>query len=132
MVTTDLPIAALKAELFKALAHPMRIRALERLVKAEYSVGELAEGLSLELTQLSQQLGVLRRAGVVVTRRDGNTIFYSVRDPHIAQLLSVTREMLMSNLQESQTLLDVLKAEQPVTASGPATATPTAAGRAKK
>lgn len=115
-MTTDLPLAALKAELFKALAHPMRIRALEKLVQSEYSVGELAEQLQLELTQLSQQLGVLRRAGVVTTRRDGNTIYYSVRDPHIEQLLSVTREMLMSNLQESQALLAGLKAEQTTTA----------------
>ncbi|HEY9499507.1 MAG TPA: metalloregulator ArsR/SmtB family transcription factor [Terrimesophilobacter sp.] len=108
---TELPVAALKAELFKALAHPARVRALEKLVVAEISVGELAELLDIEIAQLSQQLAVLRKAGIVVTRRDGNTIFYSVRDPRLSQLLAVAREILMSTLQDSQVILASLEAE---------------------
>ncbi|WP_168627672.1 metalloregulator ArsR/SmtB family transcription factor [Cryobacterium sp. BB307] len=107
----DLPVAALKAELFKALAHPVRVRALEQLVQGERSVGDLADSIDAELTQLSQQLAVLRRAGVVVTRRDGNTIYYSVRDPRIAELLAVARQLLLSNLQDTTELLATLERE---------------------
>ena len=77
-MASELPVAQLKAQLFKALAHPVRIRALEQLVEGERSVGELAESIDTEISHLSQQLAVLRRAGVVDTRREGNTIFYSV------------------------------------------------------
>ncbi|WP_193510232.1 helix-turn-helix transcriptional regulator [Cryobacterium sp. BB736] len=107
----DLPVAALKAELFKALAHPVRVRALEQLVQGERSVGDLADSIDAELTQLSQQLAVLRRAGVVVTRRDGNTIYYSVRDPRMAELLAVARQLLLSNLQDTTELLATLERE---------------------
>jgi ArsR family transcriptional regulator len=125
-MTTELPVAALKAELFRALAHPVRVRALERLVDpalesrelsaGELSVGELAEQLGLEVAQVSQQLAVLRRANVVVTRRDGNTIYYSVRDPRMSQLLAVARQLLLANLQDSQTLLVSLEEEGSSTA----------------
>lgn len=120
-MTTELPVAALKAELFKALAHPVRVRALERLVDpalesrglstGELSVGELAELLDLEIAQVSQQLAVLRRANVVTTRREGNTIYYSMRDPRMSQLLAVARQLLLANLQDSQTLLASLEEE---------------------
>ena len=101
----------MKARLFKALAHPVRIRALEQLVDSERSVGDLAESIDTEISHLSQQLAVLRRAGVVQTRREGNTIFYSVRDPRMAGLLGTARAMLVSNLQESRALLDQLEEE---------------------
>lgn len=127
---TELPIAALKADLFKALAHPVRVRALERLVDVapdvqggairELSVGELAEQLGLEVTQVSQQLAVLRRANVVATRRDGNTIFYSVRDPRMSDLLAVARRLLLASLQDSQSLLASLEEEGSTTAGAPA------------
>jgi ArsR family transcriptional regulator len=104
-MASELPVAQLKAQLFKALAHPVRIRALEQLVEGERSVGELAESIDTEISHLSQQLAVLRRAGVVQTRREGNTIFYSVRDVRMAGLLTTARAMLVSNLQESTALL---------------------------
>src|SRR5690554_5315659 len=86
MAQSPLPIAQVKAELFRALAHPVRVRALELLVEQEWSVGELAAALEVDLPHLSQQLAVLRRANVVATRRDGNTIHYSVQNPGIAAL----------------------------------------------
>lgn len=104
-MASELPVAQLKAQLFKALAHPVRIRALEQLVEGERSVGELAESIDTEISHLSQQLAVLRRAGVVQTRREGNTIFYSVRDVRMAALLATARAMLVANLQESTALL---------------------------
>lgn len=120
-MNSEPPVAALKAELFKALAHPVRIRALERLVDPSLesrelstgglSVGELAEQLGLEVPQVSQQLAVLRRANVVATRRDGNTIYYSVRDPRMSQLLAIARQLLVTSLQDSQTVLASLEEE---------------------
>lgn len=109
MINSELPVAQLKAELFKALAHPLRVRALEQLVHGERSVGALAEQLQVELTQLSQQLGVLRRAGVVVTRREGTSIVYALRDPLIADVLATARRMLVENLRDSRALLDELE-----------------------
>lgn len=97
--------AHLKADLFKALGHPLRVQVLEQLVGGERSVGSLAEALGCELSNLSQQLGVLRRAGVVVTRREGNTIFYSLRDPGAAELLAAAKRMVLANLEDSHALL---------------------------
>ncbi len=108
---TQLPIAQLKAELFKAIAHPVRVRVLEVLVGGERPVGELAETLGIEMSHLSQQLGILRRGGVLVTRRSGNTIYYSLRDPRMSQLLAVARQMLVTTLEDSQQLLANLQAE---------------------
>src|SRR6185436_19580356 len=74
-------VASAKAEMFKALGHPIRIRALEVLVAGERLVGELADELGVEMSHLSQQLAVLRRAQIVTARRVRSTVFYSVRDP---------------------------------------------------
>ena len=109
MQSTELPVAQLKAELFKSLGHPLRVQVLEQLVGGERSVGSLAEALGSELSSLSQQLGVLRRAGVVTTRREGNTIFYALRDPEMARLLEVARRMLVANLQDSHALLRTIE-----------------------
>lgn len=108
---TELPVAQLKAELFKSLGHPLRVQVLEQLGGGERSVGSLAEVLGSELSSLSQQLGVLRRAGVVTTRREGNTIFYALRDPGMVELLEVARRMLVANLQDSHALLRTIELE---------------------
>ncbi|WP_022886941.1 ArsR/SmtB family transcription factor [Glaciibacter superstes] len=105
----ELPVAQLKAELFKSLGHPVRVQVLEQLVEGERSVGGLADALGIELSALSQQLGVLRRAGVVVTRRAGNTIHYSLRDPGMVELLAVAKRMLVANLQDSRALLHTME-----------------------
>lgn len=102
---SPVPVAQIKAELFRAMAHPLRVRALELLVQSERSVGELAAALEVDLSHLSQQLAVLRRAGVVATRRDGNTIYYSVPNGGIATLLSTARELIVASLQSSSSLL---------------------------
>jgi ArsR family transcriptional regulator len=111
MPLRDAPVAVAKAELFKALGHPVRVRVLEVLVGGEVAVGELAERLGIELSHLSQQLGVLRRADVVVARRVGTTVFYSLRDPRMSQLLVVARELLLTGLKDRQSLLNDLEGE---------------------
>jgi len=105
-------MAQLKAELFKSLGHPLRVQVLEQLVGGERSVGSLAEVLGSELSNLSQQLGVLRRAGVVVTRREGNTIFYAVRDAGVSELLAVAKRMLVASLEDSHALLRTIEQDE--------------------
>jgi ArsR family transcriptional regulator len=89
----DLP--RLKAEFFKALGHPVRIRVLELLTARERSVSELLEHVDVEQPYLSQQLGILRRAGFVTSRRDGANVIYAMADPRVAELLAVSRQMLL-------------------------------------
>ncbi len=109
------PVFEAKAELFKALAHPVRVRVLEVLASGrEYSVGKLAAGVEVEAPHLSQQLGILRRAGLVVARREATTVFYSVKDPLLVELLAVARKLLISGLEETRDLLQGLEAEEEV------------------
>jgi ArsR family transcriptional regulator len=104
-LTPSVPLSEAKAALFKALAHPARVRSLEILVDGERSVGELQPLVGIELSHLSQQLGVLRRAGLVSTRREGSTVFYAIKDPNLAELLAVARRLLMRSLSETRDLL---------------------------
>jgi ArsR family transcriptional regulator len=91
-------IPRLKAEFFKALGHPLRIRALELLAEHERSVSELLEHMDVEQPHLSQQLGVLRRAGFVVGHRRGSSVVYALADPRVAELLKLSRQMLLDML----------------------------------
>ncbi|GJM38939.1 MAG: transcriptional regulator [Acidimicrobiales bacterium] len=100
-----------KAELFKTLAHPTRIRALEVLADGERSVSDLAVEVEVELPHLSQQLAVLRKGGLVDTRREATTVYYAIRDPLLVDLLAVARRLLISGLEGSTALLDDLRAE---------------------
>ena len=88
-------VAIYKAEFFKALGHPLRIRVLERLSEGERTVSELLEELGVEQSNLSQQLGVLRRAGLVDGRREGANVVYALADPRTADLLVLARRMLL-------------------------------------
>lgn len=103
------PIYQVKAEFFKTLAHPARIRVLELLREGERSVAELIPDVGLEPSHLSQQLGVLRRAGVVRSRKDGSTVLYTVADPMIFELLEVAKKILTSSLAGTRDLLAELE-----------------------
>jgi ArsR family transcriptional regulator len=103
------PIYQLKADFFKTLGHPARIRALEVLRDGEASVSELIPQVGLEPSHLSQQLGVLRRAGLVTTRKEGSTVLYSVADPRLFQLLEIAKRILTSSLEETTNLLSELE-----------------------
>ena len=105
------PIFQIKSEMFRALGHPARVRALEVLVDGERSVGELAGEVGIEASHLSQQLGILRRAGLVTTRRDGSTVFYAIRDPQLIELLAVARRLLISSLAHTRALLAELESD---------------------
>ena len=94
-----------KAEFFKALAHPMRIRILEVLSDGEKSVNELQTILGSEGSAVSQQLSVLRAKNLVNTVKEGTTVVYSLRDPLIKDLLAVARQIFDNHLVESISLL---------------------------
>jgi ArsR family transcriptional regulator len=106
---TSVPISEVKAELFKALANPARIRVLEVLSGGERSVSELQPLVGIESSHLSQQLGVLRRAGLVTTRKSGTTVYYSITDHDLIELLVVARRMLVTSLAQREDLLRDLR-----------------------
>lgn len=88
------PLYQVKAEFFRTLGHPARIRVLELLGQREHAVSELLPEVGIEPTNLSQQLAVLRRAGLVVTRKEGSSVYYSLTSHEIAELLAVARVIL--------------------------------------
>jgi DNA-binding transcriptional ArsR family regulator len=106
------PLYKLKGDFFKTLGHPARVRILELLAEQERSVGELLPEIGIESSNLSQQLGVLRRAGVVDARKDGNTVIYSISSPDIAELLAVARKVLTTVLSDRVAVLEDLRADQ--------------------
>ncbi len=104
------PIYEVKAQFFKTLGHPARIRVLEILREGETSVADLRPRVGIEASHLSQQLGVLRRAGVVRARREGSTVIYSVTDRRIFDLLQVAKEILTDALSDASLLAHELDA----------------------
>ncbi len=99
------PIQDVKAEFFRAMAHPARIRVLESLCNGERSVSELIDELGLEGSHVSQQLGVLRRANLVRSRKEGTKVIYSLADRRIAKVLQLSKEILLTYLTEAAGLL---------------------------
>ena len=113
------PIYAVKAEFFRVLGHPARVRILELLREGEKSVGELQAALQLDSSGTSQHLGLLRRQGVLESRKEGTSVFYRVRDPLTFQLLEVARQILTSSLEATQALLAELAVVVPGAAPEP-------------
>lgn len=97
-----------KAEFFKALAHPLRIRILDELRKGEVSVNDLGSRLDVEQSNLSQQLAILRNRNILAARKDGQNVYYSVRDPLLFDLLDVARKIFNNHLIDVQDLLSQL------------------------
>src|SRR5690349_10158033 len=88
------PLYQAKAEFFRTLGHPARIRILELLCERDHAVRELLEEIEIEPSNLSQQLAVLRRASMVVSRREGHEVVYSVSVPEVRDLLFAARQIL--------------------------------------
>lgn len=95
-----------KADIFQALAHPTRIAIIELLKEGELSAGELIEKLGMEQANVSQHLAVLRAKQLVVNRKAGNQVFYSVRDPIIIKILELMRRYFQKHLKEALALLE--------------------------
>lgn len=99
------PVYVVKAQLFRVLGHPVRIRILELLSDGERSVGDLQAALQLDSSGTSQHLAALRQQGVLESRRAGTSVYYRLKDPRVTQLLATARQILTSALTDSQVLL---------------------------
>jgi DNA-binding transcriptional ArsR family regulator len=98
-------IANFKAEFFKALGHPVRIRIVDCLRNGEKGVNELSETLKLEQANVSQQLAILRTRNLVIGRKAGGGVFYSVSDRAVFRLLDVAKEIFNNHLVEVRDML---------------------------
>lgn len=94
MATTSIPVYLAKAELFRTLGHPVRIRVLELLLDGPRPVRELLADIEIEASSLSQQLAVLRRVGLVTSSREHGNVLYQLAAPEVASLLAAGREVL--------------------------------------
>jgi DNA-binding transcriptional ArsR family regulator len=94
-----------KAEVFQALAHPTRIHIIETLAEGELSVGAIQERVKVELANLSQHLSVLRHKRLVITRKEGNQVLYSVRDPLLIEALEIMRRYFQRHFEDAIVML---------------------------
>jgi len=105
------PIYTLKAEFFRTLGHPVRVRLLQLLREGERTVGDLQAALDLDSSGTSQQLAALRKQGLVASRREGTNVYYRVKDRRTLELLELAKRIIAANLEEGQALLDGLVGE---------------------
>jgi ArsR family transcriptional regulator len=115
------PLYQAKAEFFRMLGHPVRIRVLELLGDGPRPVRDLLIEIEIEASSLSQQLAVLRRAGIVVSSRDGATVTYALAGPDVADLMLAARRILTEMLTDRIELLDALRdaeTDEPASVTG--------------
>jgi len=110
------PLYEIKANLFKALSHPARIRVLEILSAAGQPTGvaEILSATGLEPTLLSQHLAVLKRHQVVRGERVGNAVFYEITHPSVGELLVIARTFLADTLRSQRQHLETLDSLPPL------------------
>jgi ArsR family transcriptional regulator len=111
------PIHTIKAEFFRVLGHPVRVRILELLRDGDRTVSELRESIDIDSSSASQHLAALRRLGLVEATREGTSVRYAVRDAQIFELLEVARRLILAHLTETTALLEELS-EPPAAAGG--------------
>ena len=95
-----------KSEIFQALANPTRIAIVEALRDGEMSAGRLIEELGIEQANASQHLSILRAKQIVVNRKVGNQVFYSIRDPALIEVLDILRRYFYSQLSNTVNMLE--------------------------
>ncbi len=101
------------ASLFQALAHPTRLQVLEVLRNGELPVNAILARVGRDQGNVSQHLSILRARGLVANRKEGNRVFYAVRDPLLFQVLDLMRRYSTSHLHDHLALLEQLEAEEP-------------------
>ena len=113
------PVHQIKAEFFRTLGHPVRVRVLELLKDGEMTVGALQAELGIDSSGTSQHLGAMRRQGILEARKQGTSVYCRVRDPRIFQMLESARQVIGSHLEEANALLGELgePAAEPVAAA---------------
>lgn len=105
----NLEMQQFKAEFFKALAHPLRIRILELLADGDKNVNEIQSLIGSEGSAVSQQLMILRAKNIVSGTKNGNKVIYTLKDPMIIELLAVARQIFNNHLVDTISLLDKFK-----------------------
>jgi ArsR family transcriptional regulator len=105
------PVYALKADFFRTLGHPARVRILQILREGEQTVGALQAALDLDSGGTSQHLAALRKQGLVTSRREGTSVHYRVKDQRILELLELAKTIITAGLEDNQALLDELAVE---------------------
>ena len=101
-----------KATIFQALAHPTRIAIVELLRdEEELPAGRIHEVLGIEQTNSSQHLAILRSKNIVVARKEGNQVFYSLRDKLLGEVLNVMKAYFKAHLSESMDVLRDIRKE---------------------
>ena len=103
------PLYQAKAEFFRMLGHPVRIRVLELLQDGPMAVRDLLADLQIEASSLSQQLAVLRRSGIVTAPRDGSTVVYALAGGDVADLMRAARRILTELIRDNNALLEELE-----------------------
>ncbi|MCX5604844.1 metalloregulator ArsR/SmtB family transcription factor [Streptomyces phaeochromogenes] len=111
----SVPLYQAKAEFFRMLGHPVRIRVLELLQDGPSPVRDLLAAIEVEPSSLSQQLAVLRRSGIVTSKREGSTVVYALASGDVADLIQAARRILTELLTGQNELLAELQ-EAEVTA----------------
>ncbi|MCW2640746.1 MAG: transcriptional regulator ArsR family [Dactylosporangium sp.] len=109
-MSVSVPLYQAKAELFRTLGHPVRIRVLELLQDGPKPVRDLLKDIDVEASSLSQQLAVLRRAGMVTSSREGTLVVYALSTADVAALLAAARRILTEVLTDRDELLAELRA----------------------
>lgn len=109
MISVPVPLYEAKADFFRILGHPVRIRVLELLQDGPMPVRDLLAAIEVEPSSLSQQLAVLRRSGIVTATRTGSTVVYELAGGDVAELLAAARRILSVLLAGRQDLLDELR-----------------------
>ena len=110
-------LSEFKADFFKALAHPLRISILDALRDGELTVNEISQRLEVEQANASQQLAVLRNRNIVVTRKEGANVYYSVSDKSIFKLLDAAKEIFNHHLVGVRSMLEEIHAVAPTKAA---------------
>jgi DNA-binding transcriptional ArsR family regulator len=110
-------LSEFKADFFKALAHPLRISILDALRDGELTVNEISQRFDVEQANASQQLAVLRNRNIVITRKEGANVYYSVSDKSIFKLLDAAKEIFNHHLVGVRSMLEEIHAVAPAKAS---------------
>ncbi|SDF01750.1 ArsR/SmtB family transcription factor [Sporolituus thermophilus] len=102
-------VIKLTAELFKTLGHPVRVKILQMLAAGERCVCEMIDEIDIEQSNFSQHLGILKKQGLLDSRKDGQRVIYWLAYPSVIQLLDAAEQTLSEQIGHSQSLLKFLK-----------------------
>jgi ArsR family transcriptional regulator len=105
-------LRSFKASIFQALAHPSRIAIIEVLKDGELPAGTIQERIGVEQANLSQHLAVLRSRQIIVNRKEGNQVFYSLRDPMLLEVLDILRRYFQANLSQAVAMLEEVEGQR--------------------